>query len=243
MSELIERVKVHFGFTGREVSELLVTILVVTFIFGFNDGSSEINASRWLFNFFNMFLIVTLAFLVHVGVQKFIAVWTGHKAEYRMWSFGLAIGVILAISSKGNLFFFLPGGILVSILPTHRLGRFRYGLNYGTMGWIAASGPGANVLLGMFTKQVMNMFGFANPLMDQLIFINFLIAFFTMLPVPPMDGMLLYFGTRLGYAFCFGIVFGYVVLFLLNIFSLILALLIGVAAHLAYHFLFEKENW
>jgi len=64
-----------------------------------------------------------------------------------------------------------------------------------------------------------------------------------MLPIPPLPGLQLYFGTRMGYAFVFGSIMGYVALFLVQFYSLIIALVIGAICYVTYYLIFEKGAW
>jgi len=97
------------------------------------------------------------------------------------------------------------------------------------------------MVFGMFAKVLMyNLFDFESALLDKFIYVNFLLALFMLLPFPPLDGMMAFFGSRMTYIFLFGIILGYVGLFMLNIFSLVFAVLIGVIIWATYYWIFEK---
>ncbi len=243
MEELVSKLRAHFRFSGSEVKSIIIVILISAFILAFDDGRKTFNAALWSLNFLNTTLIVLLVFLIHISSQKVLAIANGYVAEFKPWLFGLSAGVLLTLASGGKAYLILPGGIMVSMMAVHRLGRFRYGLNYGVQGWVAAAGPLANLLTGMFVKELMNVFSYTNPLLDKFIFVNFLIAFFTMLPFPPLPGVLLFRGTRMGYAFLFSFILAYLLLFHFKFFSLVWAVIIAFVAYLTYWLVFEKEWW
>lgn len=242
MGEYWEAVKTHFRFRQKETRDIVIAIFLLAMIFAFDDGRAEFSTAYWVGNFILFSILVAIALIFRVMVQKLVAIKVGYRSEFKLWSYGLILGVIITALSRGNLLLLLPGGMIFFLLPSERLGHFRYGVNYDTTGSIAAAGSVANMLLGMFTKAVMyNFFNFESAVLDKFIFVNFLLAFFMMLPIPPLDGMRAFFGGRMAYIFIFGIILAYVGLFLMNIFSLIFAVLIGVVLWLIYYFVLEKD--
>ena len=244
MIELRNRIKEHFGYSKKETKELLVTAIVGTFVFGFNDPFEELIISQWIFWFAFTFVVVAVALYIRTAVQKIWALGVGYRVEYKMWNYGLGASLLITVLTGGHWPLLLPGGAQFHVNVKHRLGAFRYGLNYATCGWIAAGGALANILFGMILQFIFfQLLGMELLMIDHIITVNFLIAVYTMLPIPPMDGLMLYFGTRMGYALVAGVIIAYVVLFLLNIYSLIFALILGVIVYGAYYFIFEKEGW
>ena len=105
------------------------------------------------------------------------------------------------------------------------------------------SALGNVAFFGMLIKEIEIIFSFTNPFLEQLIFFSFLLAFFTMLPIPGLPGLQVFFGSRLWYVVTIGCVFGYLLLFVLEKFSLFGALFIGGLAWLLYYVSFEKAAW
>lgn len=235
--------KKYLAFSTEEIRSLLITILVIGFIFSFKEwGVDQFDLLYGLKNFVNVSLIVGLAFLVHEVVQKYVSLRIGLMAEYKAWTFGLILGLILIFLSRGDLIFLAPGGILIHHLAGARLGRFRYGLNHITMGWIAVTGPLANIVLAIFFK-LMLLFPFFNPvLIQKAIFINVWLAVFSMLPIPPLDGSKMFFASRFLYVMLFG--FFVAVAFLLYYYSITIAIigsiLVGLLTLVLYWVSFES---
>ncbi len=243
MAEYFHRLRHHFSFSRKELVSFLAACVILAFIFGFDDGRKTFSFSLWLGNYALVMILVIVAVFFRIAVQKMVALAYGITASFKMWSYGLAIGAALTILTQGKLVLLLPGSMMFVHLTSERLGKFRYGLNYGDCGMIAALGSVANMALGMFAKQMMRMFHFSSPALDKLIYINFLLALFMMLPIPPMDGIMAFFGSRMTYVIIFGLIFGYVVLYVSKIYSLFISIFIAVIVWLLYYLLFEKESW
>lgn len=236
-------VREHYKYSRRESWELLITIALVALMFAFDDGRETFSLAHWGFNYFNTFLIVTLVFLIHTTAQKLWGIAVGYRVRYKMWSYGLALGVAATILSQGQIIIPLPGGASFAVIPKHRLGGFRFGLKYNLVGWISGLGPLANILTAMFAKFMFyQVLGITNPLVDKLIFISFLVAFFMLLPIPPLPGLSLFFGSRLLYVIVFGFILTYVILFVLQIYSFIIAVIIAFIIWVSYYFIFE-HGW
>lgn len=235
---LLER---NFKFSGEELRALIIGILVMAFIFSFNQwGDKTFDLLVGLKNLFNAILIATLSLLAHNSMQRVAALYTGFKFEYRYWMYGLIIGLVLAFVSRGNLIFLAPGGIIAYHMAGHRLGAFRYGLNYWNMALAAVTGPLANLALAVVFKLLLYAFPH-NILLSHALTFNLLLAVFTMLPIPPLDGSHLMFSSRLAYAFLYGTILGMsAVIYFLGIgLAFLVGILIGVICWGSSYFLFE----
>jgi len=238
MVELIERIKEYLTFNKEEAIGLMVSALVIGFVFAFKDWS--------LSNFVLAVIIALLSFLFHTTAQKIAALKVGFKAEYKVWWYGLGISAILAFVSNGRFWWIiLPGGVSFSLLAGLRLGRFRYGLNYLPMGAIGLTGPIASIVLGTIFKNI-NMWFLADSsiLFNNIFIFNLAYAVCQMLPIPPLDGHYMFYASRLWYAFLFGAIAVYAVLAIaLGFYSWIIALLAGALIWLVYYISFEKGAW
>lgn len=213
----------------------------MAFVFSFNDwGEGGFQFFVGIRNLFNALLIALLALLVHASMQRIAALYIGFKAEYRNWLYGLIFSIVLAIVSRGELLFLAPGGMIAYHMAGHRLGAFRYGINYWGMSLCAMIGSLANLALAVLFKVLLSLAP-TNLLLKQAFIFNLLLAVFTMLPIPPLNGSHLFFVSRLTYAFSFtSIVAMAALLYFFGIFiALFVGLLIGVVCWQAYYWIFE----
>lgn len=149
--------------------------------------------------FFPAFLI---ALVVHEFAHALMATYWGDETS--VWSGRLTLNPLahmdplgtvafplLSIAMGANIFFgwAKPVPINPSQFRHYRKGLF----------WVAAAGPLANVLLGFLSAILMvgcalhlpESFGFKEGLLEllkSLMAINFSLAIFNLLPVPPLDG-------------------------------------------------------
>ena len=244
--DLWDKLKRYFAFTSNEVKGLVIAILATAFIISFNDWGkgSEVNISSGFFNFFNAILIVTLSFLVHISMQRVWSLGTGYRLEWRMWGFGLLLGLIFVFLTNGKFWLILPGGIIVYHLAGHRLGWFRYGINWWALGLIALIGTFATMLLALVFKAISGFF--VNALIQKMITFNIVYAMYSLLPIPPLDGSKTFYGSRMLYAFSTAGLVAAAVMLTLNISILIAvaaSLLIATVLWLLYYIFFEWKAW
>jgi len=244
--DLTDKIKRYYKFTPSEIRSLIIAILITAFVISFREWGigGVFDAKLGLFNFFNAILIVALSFLVHLSAQRVWALATGYRHEFQMWGLGLGIALILAFVTNGRAWLIIPGGFIVHHLAGHRLGWFRYGINYWALGLVAFAGPVASVAFAIIFKSIS---GFVfNALIQKVIIFNILYAIFSMFPIPPLDGSKVYFGSRMLYAFEVAGVIAAGMMLLANIavwIAVISSFLIAVVLWLLYYIFFEKDYW
>ena len=240
--------KKYTAFNRKETNALLISAFFMGFIISYTGTIDQPNNSVFnygfaLKNLINGILIAGLALLVKQVGQRAAAIHGGFKPVYRIWMYGLGLGVILMFVSRGKLWFLIPGGTLVYHLAGHRIGSFRYGLNYWPVGIIGLSGPAMSILLAMFFKTMIGIFP-GNVLITKAFVLNLWFAGFSALPIPPLDGSHMFFASRLFYIFAFGLIVGLcIALYFLSIFwALVVGLIIGVLLWQTYLWTFEPPG-
>ena len=88
------------------------------------------------------------------------------------------------------------------MLVRHRLGEFRYGFNYWENGVIAVMGPLSNLALAFIFKIMLYIFP-QSWFLQKALLINVVFAICTMLPIPPLDGINMFFAGRTWYFLIF----------------------------------------
>ena len=252
MGEIVDlwgKIKRYFKFTPLEIKSLVIATLVVAFIISFDEWGpgNTFDVGVGLFNFFNAILIVALSFLIHISIQRIWSLGTGYILEWRMWGFGLLFGVIIAFLTAplGKIFWvILPGGFLVHHIAGHRLGWFRYDINYWAVGLIAVTGPVASIALAAIFKALSG--AIFSSLIQKVIAFNIAYAIYSMIPIPPLDGSRSFYGSRMLYAFSFSGIIAAAILLNLNIsvwLAAILSFVIAVVLWVMYYIFFENKAW
>ncbi len=239
------KMKRYYKFSPSELRGFIISILVLGFIIGFDDGRVTRSIDiYWIWNLLNSILIVTLVFIIYNVAQR-IAGWSvGYNTEYKMWTIGLLIGLIFAFVSRGRIWVLLPGGIMIHHLAGHRLGHFRYELNYFQHGMVAVAGTIALISLAALFKILNTVF--YSSLLDKLILFCIVFAIYDIMPIPPLSGSRLFFGSRMTYVFMlFTIVIAGILLLIdINVMMAIFgSIVIGVICWLLYYIFFERKAW
>lgn len=244
--DMLDKIKRYYKFSTHELRGLAISTLVIAFIVSFNDwgpGSTFV-PSIGIFNFFNAILIVALSILVHDAGQRLFGLVLGFKLEFKMWSFGLIFGLLLAFVSVGRIWLIVPGGFMLHLMSGHRLGWFRYNINYFGMGMVALAGPLFTLMLIIFLK-ILYAF-FLNPLLLLAIRFNVIYAITSLLPIPPLDGSKIYFGSRMLYAFALPTFIVSTILMIVDVpimLALIVSFLVGIILWMTYYITFERKLW
>jgi len=239
-----DKMRRYFKFSTKEILSMLLTTVVLAFILSFREwGIDQFNIVSGFFNLFNTILIVLAILLVQESCHRIFGLIAGHQVEYRHWTIGLVIGLFIAFFSNGYLRFLAPGGIAVHHLVVHRLGKFRYGPNYNTMGWIAMTGPLSNIFMAIVFKLLAGVAP-NSALFMKAMEIAILFAIFNMLPIPPLNGHQLFFGSRYIYVLVLGgvVAAGAGLYFMGVIGTIISAIIFGMIAMMLY-FVFVDKNW
>ena len=241
--DLVDKTKKYYAFTPAELRGFVISILIIAFVISFKEWGkgADVELGYGLFSFFNAALIVALSMLAHYSVQKIISLHAGFRVEYQMWTIGLLIALIFAFASNGSIWFIIPGGILFHHLAGHRLGWFRYDVNYFAVGILSLWGVVASIGLAIFFKIVENFI--ATPLITKAIAFNLAYAVYSILPIPPADGNRIFFGSRMLYAFSLVSVVSVAVLLLADVniwVAVIGSLAIGAICWLLYYVIWEK---
>lgn len=243
--DMRSKIKKYYKFTPAEIRGFVISILVLSFIISFREwGIEEFNLLGGLFNWFNAALVVTLVFIIYNAAQRIAGLSVGYNAEYKMWATGLLIGLVFAFVSKGRIWVLLPGGLLIHHLAGHRLGHFRYESDYFQHGMVAVAGTVALITMAAIFKVLNTVF--YSALLDKLILFCVVFAIYDILPIPPLSGSKLFYGSRMVYAFMFStiVVAGILLLLDINVLMAIFgSIAIGIIMWLLYYIFFERKAW
>jgi Zn-dependent protease len=124
-------------------------------------------------------LTLGLGFVLHEMGHKYVAQRYGCWAVYRAWLPGLALAVGLALMSGGRFVFAAPGAVYIG---GKRISTKENGV-------ISIAGPLVNLALGIIFLFIANSSDVIISTIGGIgASINFFLAFFNMIPFPPLDG-------------------------------------------------------
>ena len=244
--DLADKIKRYFMFTPLEIRSLIIAVLVTAFVFSFREWGygDDFSLRIGAFNYFNAVLIVGLSFLIHISIQRIWSLGTGYRQEWKLWTFGLLFSLIMAFLTNGTIWLILPGGFFVHHMAGHRLGWFRYDINYWALGLIAVTGTFATIFFAALFKAVSVIV--ANSLIEKLITFNIAYALYSLIPLPPLDGSRTFYGSRMLYAFSTAFILAAAILLSSNIgigIALLSSFFIAAGFWVLYYIFFENAAW
>ncbi|MCD6367973.1 MAG: site-2 protease family protein [Candidatus Aenigmarchaeota archaeon] len=168
----------------REIKDLVISWLVISIIF-IRTVSDNLNVDI-LLGFLYSLVLVGITFVFHELAHRTVARKYGAFAEYRMWLNGIVFALILALISGGRVIFAAPGAVYISALKVLRWKGEFTSLRNQDYGVISAAGPLTNLIIaGIFL--ILNSI-YPLGFFEMATYINIFIAFFNLLPIPPLDG-------------------------------------------------------
>jgi len=243
MRNYIDKLKRYFAFSKEEWLSFFIVVIGMAVIYSWNDwGVESFDFSFGLKNLLIAIVLIAITVFVHHAGQRMMALSLGLRAEQKLWWYGILIGLILVVVTNGKIKFLAASGLVAYLLPIHRLGAFRYGPNLTTLSKIALAGPLANMFFSALVKSL-EWVGLLSPYIGNKLFVlNIAFAAWNLLPIPPLDGSKVFYYSRLTYVFLFGSITSYVLMvYFLNFYSYITALLIGAVVWLLYYLFFESK--
>lgn len=171
-----------FRFTGKEIRDLIISFIVIAL--GFTILYSNGDYSNIGLVFPIVMIGVGAGFIFHELGHKFVAMHYGYYAEYELWPTGL---IIALISSFFGFIFAAPGAVVI----------YSNGMEEKTNGIISIAGPIVNIILGLIFFLILGSLGnFVYTETGAIVYlicvlgtrINFFLAAFNLLPIPPLDG-------------------------------------------------------
>lgn len=172
-------------FSTKELKQLLVSLLVLSFSFSLVLYREEIFVEQlnYSFSFFiNSLIVVGLAFILHEEIgHKIVAQRYGYWAEYRSWTMGLILAFSIAILSRGSFVFAAPGAVMISAGS-----YFHRAINKEKMGKIAIAGSVVNIILALIFIGLTLIF--SSELFAMGAQVNCWLALFNLFPLGMLDG-------------------------------------------------------
>ena len=222
-----------FSLSKEELKQILITVLIIAFVWSFNKwGDQTFNFIEGIKNFALGAIFAFIGLMINQIGQRVVAVHYGYDPNYEYGILGLMVALVITFASRGYLVFFLPGAIHLRHLAASRLGEFRYYTNDWEWAKAGFMGPFLNILLAV----ILSVFK-SHPLVRQLMIINLLFAWYSLIPLPGNLGLYLFYPHIYFWTLTVGIVLAVtlMVFFLNPILTIIFGIMFGVFA-MVWHY-------
>lgn len=246
------------NFTKKEIFRIILSALVLGFVFGFDDGRASFDPQLWFSNYMLMTLLSLISLSIMILGHKWAAGRYSIQTEYQTWGIsrygfkdyqylpknkvmnrfplGIILPIFIAIFSEGQVWLASVAMVLTSVNIAHRIGKkWTHDTDYEEAR-IMFAGVMATIL-------VIILFGFAfeqtgAELWKQLVFINIALLLSHMLPFPQLAGGRMLFTSL--YLFTFALVLtavtSFLVLLIPAVSTLMIALILAIIAIIAVYF-------
>lgn len=225
---------------------LIISALILGFVFGFDDKRPVFELSSWLLNYLKATIFSFIALTIFLYTPNLFKEKYGCKIGYEIWNLkrfgikpwrtfakksrigsinvriksipiGIIIPILITLLSKGSLYFVATLSMLTTIKPAYRIGK-KSVIQEFENAKIALIGPLTMILLAVLIQTIF-------PQLHDFTLISSMIAISYMLPLPGLNGATIFFSSKPLYTL--SAVFIIITALLLNFISPILATIIA----------------
>lgn len=194
----LDKVRRYFWFRPKELGGLAFAALVFAFILSFREwGAEAFDTSTGLQNLAVALIVVVLVMLVYLGAQRLVALKAGAIPEHQMVWNGILLNLAAVFLSNGAFMMYTSTSLWLKSHEYHRLGVRPTSIGLRTFAFAAVAGPLAALIFGALFKTILP----GAPIADKVLTFSTLLAFWNLLPFPPLDGSRIFFASRLLYVF------------------------------------------
>ncbi len=164
-------------FDKVEIRDILISIVVLAVAVS-GIGPNWRGSGAILTNLASVFIPLATAFFFHEMAHKRVAISYGYRSFFRMWPQGLMMALLIGIVSSGSFLFAAPGAVMIQ----------GGNISVEENGRISVSGPLTNLLIAGLFYPLATFGGLLGSIGYFGVIINLWLAFFNLLPIPPLDG-------------------------------------------------------
>jgi len=243
-------------FSGKEVKALLIVSIILGLAFGFDDKRPTFELSFWLPNYILHVLLSLIVLTIFYIAEKKSAIRYKCSSNFEIWNIrrlgfatasyskkpihiGIYLPLFLTILSRGFIPFAATTQSNITTKSSHRLGREYLKLTDFELSRISIAGPFTLAILAIIIRLFSNII----PLSDKFIFVSLAIAISNMLPLPNLNGIKAYFGSRLNYVFFLSLIvlIAIMIKFIAGILTFIFALVLTLIIFIIFYKYREVE--
>ncbi|MFH1376505.1 MAG: hypothetical protein ABIH25_02620 [Candidatus Woesearchaeota archaeon] len=236
---------------GKEILSLLLSALILGFIFSFREWGYGQNFSFQIgiINLIRTAIISMIVLLIYQLAHKLVALRNGAYTKYSIWGLqrywfrakskfkkpikiGLFLPILLALISNGFIKFAAVGCSELKEITHRRLGKeYKHLTEYQTA-VIHLAGPITLILLATLLSPIETF--------SKLVMISYSVAIFSMIPLSKLDGAKVFFGSVPLYVF--SIVLMLAAMILINVANPIVTLILSLILAITLFIIFLHKH-
>jgi len=241
---LADKLKRYGPFSWHEWRGILLVAFVFGFILSFDDwGEGAFDALIGVQNLLLAFVLALATVLIHHVAQRVIALRLDVRVKHDVSVPWLIVGAAVAVITRGAFPIIAGTSTEIEDLRLHRLGHFRYKSGTIVAMVVALAGTLANAGIGLLLWALLH----PDPetVVGLFIQLNLLMALYSILPIPPLDGVQVFYVNRTFYAVVLGGLLGAIGSYLFfpawGWLSIAFVALVALCFGLLWHHVFEKN--
>ena len=235
-----DKLKRYFPFSKTEWKNYALLVLIFALMWSFTEwGEQSFDAATGFKNYLLAVIMVGVSVFIHHAAQRMYGLYFGYRVEHQIWWSGLLAGLLTVLLSNGRVLIFAASSTRCHFMPAHRLGAFRYGPGLRQMGIVAFAGPIANAVIAFLAYLI------APVMLYEFVVFSLLHSLYNMFPIPPLDRLQVFVGTRAAmggifwYTFLTSFFIGFFLLYFLASVGILWSLLFGIMIGFAGWFIFD----
>ena len=189
------RIKQFLAYSKPEKIAFVLVALFAGLIFSLRFPGESFTISRWFSFFIWSSVIAAISILIRVSWQKMVGLRRGYYVEYQILWAGVAASLLLAIVTRGYIPLLALGAVTTTFMVRQRVGEFRYGTSFKDVAMVIMWSVIIHLILAAIFAFLLYAFP-SSALFEKAMLMNLMFAFVTLLPLPSLDGMQLFFGDR-----------------------------------------------
>ena len=183
---------------NKELAHIVISWVTISLAFSMTALQAPQMFPAFATSFPIILVTLGVGFILHELAHRWLAKKFGCIAFYKMWWQGLALALGMAVMTQGRLIFAAPGAVLI--------GGKR--LTLQESGLVAVVGPVMNMAVGtlfLLLALASRPYTLLATVGMWGSYINYFLAFFNMIPFPPLDGQKVLQWSPAVWALCIGI--------------------------------------
>jgi len=244
LNKFIPLVKEKLKFSKKEYLDIILASLILSFIFSLSRWEGQLS---YMTHLIVIIILVFCTLIIHLAIQKAFGMFYGYSSEFKISIISLLTAVMIAFLTEVPtkdilLVLVIPGTLVYKAMPKFRIGKWPKGPNFGEMSFITSSGIILNLVLAVFfygLYLISGLWGFW-----LITIINVFFAFGTVLPLPLNDGLILLYGSRIGYIITatFIVISSYLIFMQSSFLTvLLLAIIVMLTVWANYYYFVERK--